>query len=112
MVLRFSYMTVRHMGTILLESLSQSIPNYDLYLHSLLKEIGEEFSDTVITEMKAGGIVNRSENRKWELCTSHTGRRSFISYNVMRCPTEAEVRKCSGHKFSKSFEWYITFDED
>ena len=45
-------------------------------------------------------------------CTSHTGRRTFISYNVMRCPTEAEVRKCSGHKSMKIFERYITFDED
>ena len=26
-----------------------------------LKEIGEEFNDTVITEVKVGGVVNRSE---------------------------------------------------
>lgn len=26
--------------------------------------------------------------------------------------TEAEVRKCSGHKSMKTFERYITFDED
>ena len=44
--------------------------------------IGEEFNDIVITEVKIGGMVIRSENRKWELCTSHTGRRTFISYNV------------------------------
>ena len=91
---------------------TSSVSNYDRYLHSLLKEIGEEFNDNVITEVKVGGIVNRNENRKWELCTSHTGRRTFISYNVMRCPTEAEVRKCSGHKSVKTFERYITFDED
>ena len=74
--------------------------------------IGEEFNDIVITEVKIGGMVIRSENRKWELCTSHTGRRTFISYNVMRCPNEAEVRKCSGHKSTKTFERYITFDDD
>lgn len=91
---------------------TSSVSNYDRYLHSLLKEIGEEFNDTVITEVKVGGVVNRSENQKWELCTSHTGRRTFISYNVMRCPTEAEVRKCSGHKSAKTFERYISFDED
>lgn len=72
----------------------------------------QEFNDIVITEVKIGGMVIRSENRKWELCTSHTGRRTFISYNVMRCPTEAEVRKCSGHKSTKTFERYITFDDD
>mgnify|MGYP003289754021 FL=1 len=91
---------------------TSSVSNYDRYLHSLLREIGEEFNDTVITEVKVGGVVNRSENQKWELCTSHTGRRTFISYNVMRCPTEAEVRKCSGHKSAKTFERYISFDED
>lgn len=28
------------------------------YLHSLLREIGEEFNDTVITEVKVGEDVN------------------------------------------------------
>ena len=46
---------------------TSSVSNYDRYLHSLLKEIGEEFNDTVITEVKVGGVVNRSENQKWEL---------------------------------------------
>ena len=89
-----------------------TVSNYDKYLHTLMQIIGEEFNDIVITEVKIGGMVIRSENRKWELCTSHTGRRTFISYNVMRCPTEAEVRKCSGHKSTKTFERYITFDDD
>ena len=40
---------------------TSSVSNYDRYLHSLLKEIGEEFNYTVITEVKVGGIVNRSE---------------------------------------------------
>ena len=40
---------------------TSSVSNYDRYLHSLLKEIGEEFNDTVITEVKVGGVVNRSE---------------------------------------------------
>lgn len=80
--------------------------------YKLLKLVGEEFNDTVITEVRTGGVICRNEYRKWELCTSHTGRRTFISYNVMRCPTEAEVRKCSGHKSMKTFERYITFDED
>ena len=86
--------------------------NYNRYLHNLLQLVGEEFNDTVITEVRTGGVICRNEYRKWELCTSHTGRRTFISYNVMRCPTEAEVRKCSGHKSMKTFERYITFDED
>lgn len=89
-----------------------NVSNYNRYLHDLLKLVGEEFNDTVITEVRTGGGICRNEYRKWELCTSHTGRRTFISYNVMRCPTEAEVRKCSGHKSMKTFERYITFDED
>lgn len=35
---------------------TSSVSNYDRYLHSLLKEIGEEFNDTVITEVKVGGF--------------------------------------------------------
>ena len=53
-----------------------------MYLHRLLRMIGEEFNDIVIT------------------------------YNVMRCPTEIEVRRCSGHSSSKTFERYISMDED
>ena len=91
---------------------TSNVSNYNRYLHDLLQLVGEEFNDTVITEVRTGGVICRNEYRKWELCTSRTGRRTFISYNVMRCPTEAEVRKCSGHKSMKTFERYITFDED
>ena len=40
---------------------TSSVSNYDRYLHSLLREIGEEFNDTVITEVKVGGVVSRNE---------------------------------------------------
>ena len=40
---------------------TSSVSNYDRYLLSLLREIGEGFNDTVITEVKVGGVVNRSE---------------------------------------------------
>ena len=51
---------------------TSNVSNYNRYLHDLLQLVGEEFNDTVITE----------------------------------------VRKCSGHKSMKTFERYITFDED
>ena len=40
---------------------NKAVVDIDRYLNSLLKEIGEEFNDTVITEVKVGGVVNRSE---------------------------------------------------
>ena len=89
-----------------------NLNNFNMYLHRLLRMIGEEFNDIVITEVKTNGKVEHISHRKWELCTSHTGRRSFITYNVMRCPTEIEVRRCSGHSSSKTFERYISMDED
>ena len=89
-----------------------NLNNFNMYLHRLLRMIGEEFNDIVITEVKANGKVEHISHRKWELCTSHTGRRSFITYNVMRCPTEIEVGRCSGHSSSKTFERYISMDED
>lgn len=89
-----------------------NLNNFNMYLHRLLRMIGEEFNDIVITEVKTNGKVEHISHRKWELCTSHTGRRSFITYNVMRCPTEIEVRRCSGHSSSKTLERYISMDED
>ena len=86
--------------------------NFNHYLHKLLKIIGDEFDQTVSQEVKENGVMVREYHKKWELCTSHTGRHSFISINVMRCPTEAEVRKCSGHSSARSFERYISFGED
>ena len=86
--------------------------NFDRYLHKLLKIIGDEFDPVVTQEIKVNGVMTRESHKKWELCTSHTGRRSFISINVMRCPTEAEVRKCSGHSSARSFERYISFGDD
>lgn len=59
-----------------------NLNNFNMYLHRLLRMIGEEFNDI------------------------------FITYNVMRCPTEIEVRRCSGHSSSKTFERYISMDED
>jgi len=78
-----------------------SSSNFNMYLHKILRLIGEEFNDIVTTEIKVNGVMMRESNSKWKLCTSHTGRRSFITINVMRSPTEAEVRKCSGHASAK-----------
>ena len=89
-----------------------STSTFDRYLHKLLKIIGDEFDQVVTQEIKVNGVMTRESHKKWELCTSHTGRRSFISINVMRCPTEAEVRKCSGHSSARSFERYISFGDD
>ena len=89
-----------------------NLNNFNMYLHRLLRMIGEEFNDTVITEVKTNGKVEHISHRKWEMCSSHTGRRSFITHNVMRCPSEIEVRRCSGHSSSKTFERYISMDED
>ena len=85
--------------------------NFNRYLHELLQIIGDEFTETITSETKVDGKMHREAVPKWQLCTSHTGRRSFITFNVLRCPTEAEVRKCSGHTTGRSFEKYISFGE-
>lgn len=86
-----------------------SSSNFNRYLHELLRLVGGDFLEPITTEVKMNGEMMLESVPKWQLCTSHTGRRSFISINVMRRPTEAEVRRCSGHASSKSFEKYISF---
>lgn len=89
-----------------------SASNFDRHLHRLLQAIGGEFNEIISNEIKINGEMIKESHHKWELCTSHTGRRSFITINVLRCPTEAEVRKCSGHASARSFERYISFGND
>ena len=49
---------------------TSNVSNYNRYLHDLLQLVGEEFNDTVITEVRTRGVICRNKYRKWELCTS------------------------------------------
>lgn len=88
-----------------------SLNNYNHYLHLILKTIGKGFNRPIITQYKALGEIKELKTPKWKAIASHTGRRTFATYNITRKKTEAEVRRATGHKDSKSFCRYIIYDE-
>lgn len=89
---------------------SKAIEDYNRYLHFLFKIAG--FDDKIIHEYKDAGKIIRLEYEKWELVTSHTARRTFIT-NAIKNGINAEyVRRASGHASEKSFSRYILFGDD
>ena len=86
-----------------------NLTNYNHYLHELLRHIGGSFNGMVKREEKVNGIVETTFEPKWKLVTSHTPRRTFVTVNILRGFSEAEVRRASGHKSSSSFEKYLCY---
>lgn len=80
---------------------------YNHGIKRLLKHIGEEFDEDVKIEYKANGIIETKTKKKWEIITSHTCRRSFITINAIRGKSDAEIRKASGHKTCSAMDKYL-----
>lgn len=85
------------------------ISSYNKLIHELLRSIGGSFSDMIKREEKVNGVVETSFEPKWSLVSSHTPRRTFITVNILRGFSEAEVRRASGHKSSSAFEKYLCY---
>lgn len=92
--------------------LTTDISCYDKYLKMLLKYIGKEFSVKVKRETKINGHIKVDFYPKWKLICSHTGRRTFITNNVMRGYNSMEIMRASGHKSYSSFEKYLCYFND
>lgn len=88
------------------------ISNFNHYLHELLHHIGGSFDELVKREEKVNGVIETTFEPKWKLVTSHTPRRTFVTINILRGLSEAEVRRASGHKSSSSFEKYLCYFND
>lgn len=88
------------------------ISSYDRYIKQLLQYIGKEFEVLVKRETKINGHVKVDYYPKWKLITSHTGRRTFITNNVMRGYNAFEIMRASGHKTYTSFEKYLCYFND
>lgn len=92
--------------------LNTDISCYDKYLKVLLQYIGKEFSTQIKRETKINGCVKVDFYPKWRLICSHTGRRTFITNNVMRGYNSMEIMRASGHKSYSSFEKYLCYFND
>lgn len=84
---------------------SGDISNYNKYLHELMRLIG--FNKDYKHEYKVHGQMITKHFKKWELISSHTPRRSFITNAVKRNISNEVIKKASGHKSDSSFGKYV-----
>lgn len=80
---------------------------YNKYLKDLMQYVG--FNDTIIREIKVNGVIETKEYKKWQLITSHTARRSFVTINVLRGYPLHEIMRASGHKTYEAFQKYLCY---
>lgn len=81
--------------------------------NNLVKKIGEKASiDQVIeTVYKRGNRKEITKNKKFELISSHTCRRSFCTNEYLDGTPVHLIMKISGHKTEKSFMRYLKISE-
>jgi len=85
--------------------------NYNLYIKEVCKaaKINEHVKGSKKTETEENSKIYRNENgtfKKWELVTSHIGRRSFASNNYGKIPTSFLIY-VTGHSTEAMFLNYI-----
>ena len=85
---------------------SQKMNNY-------IKEIGELIGfDTPVTVLKLSGI-NKTETikKKYELLSSHVGRRTFITLNINKGMVRENIMKITGHSKYETMSKYYRMSE-
>lgn len=89
------------------------ISNANHYLHLLCKCIGKEFDDVVPGENKINGKIVHEDYRVWQLITTHTARRTFITYwaNSEKISV-VKLQKCTGHKDVRQISRYTICEDD
>jgi integrase len=86
------------------------ICNYNRWLHELCRIVG--LNDEIKYEYKFNGKIITKSYEKWELISSHTARRTFITLAVKRSVNSQYIKRASGHKSDSSFDKYIIFDDN
>ena len=86
------------------------ICNYNRWLHELCRIVG--LDDVIKFEYKVNGKIITKSYEKWELISSHTARRTFITLAVKRSVNSQYIKRASGHKSDSSFDKYIIFDDN
>ena len=93
-----------------LEKYEKILPKYSQqkfndYIKEVAQEVGLDTPEQVITYRK--GVRIETTVPKYELITSHTARRNFITKCIMRGMPIPIIRSMTGHKDLKSFQKYI-----
>lgn len=87
------------------------LSNYNNYLHLLCKYIGfdEEIKFEYVDKRKK--VVTKTY-KKYELISSHTARRSFVTNAIKRNVNVEFVKQASGHISDSSFRKYVILGEE
>ena len=93
-----------------LKKYNNQLPRYSQqkfneYIKEVGKEVGIDSSEQVIVFKK--NIRTESTCPKYELLSSHTGRRTFITQCILRGISAPVIRTMSGHKDLRSFQRYV-----
>lgn len=83
--------------------------NFDKYLKTACKIAG--LTDTVRIEVRKGTLSTSVERPLYSLISSHTARRTFISYNIKRGINIETVKRASGHASLSSLSKYIVYKD-
>ena len=89
--------------------LTGDISSYNKYLKQLMTYVG--FDEIIKQENKVGGEIETKLIPKKKLICSHTGRRTFITVNILRNIPIQEIMRASGHKNYTSFQKYICYND-
>ena len=80
------------------------ISSYNKYLKYLMKAVG--LTDEIKRETKIAGMIHTDRIPKYKLIGSHTGRRTFVTINLLRGIPLHEIMRASGHTSYSSFQKY------
>ncbi len=91
-------------------NLPQAISNQKTndHLKLICKEAG--LSDVFTKRVYRGGILQEEVYEKWEMVSTHTGRRSFATNAYIAGVPIANIMRITGHKKVETFLKYIKFD--
>ena len=84
--------------------LTTDISAYNKYLKYLMEHVG--FTDPIKRETKINGMIKAEYISKHKLIGSHTGRRAFVTINLLRGIPLHEIMRASGHTSYSSFQKY------
>lgn len=80
------------------------ISSYNKYLKQLMRYVG--LTEEIVRETKINGIIRTERIPKYKLIGSHTGRRTFVTINLLRGIPLHEIMRASGHTSYSSFQKY------
>lgn len=80
------------------------ISSYNKYLKYLMQHVG--LTEEIKREAKIAGMIHSERIPKYKLIGSHTGRRTFVTINLLRGIPLHEIMRASGHTSYSSFQKY------